>query len=267
MKKNKMMRLASGLLVAVLITTSMISGTFAKYVTTASASDKARVAKWGVEVAAEGSLFAETYKDTPTTESSIQTVVSSESDVNVVAPGTKNDTGIKFTLTGKPEVDVNVSITVEDVKEVFLKAGTYANMTTGNEDDTFKFEDDYYPVVFKLSNSEGTELAKGRLSVIKEYLEGLSKNYVANTELNSSALGPNIDGEYVLTWAWEYGNADKITEADQKDTLLGSLAADSELQAKWVVGKTTSRFYPMAVGQEYCNDISLKVTITVTQID
>ena len=52
MKKNKMMRLASFLLVATLLTTSMISGTFAKYVTEGSASDSARVAKWGVEVEA-----------------------------------------------------------------------------------------------------------------------------------------------------------------------------------------------------------------------
>ena len=52
MKKNKMMRLASGLLVAVLITTSTISGTFAKYVTTADAKDEARVAKFGVVITA-----------------------------------------------------------------------------------------------------------------------------------------------------------------------------------------------------------------------
>ena len=63
MKKNRMMRLASGLLVAVLMTTSMISGTFAKYVTTASASDNARVAKWGVTLAANGLLYSEVYDD------------------------------------------------------------------------------------------------------------------------------------------------------------------------------------------------------------
>ena len=53
MKKNRMMRVASALLVAVLLTTCAISGTFAKYVTTESGSDFARVAKWGVNVEAE----------------------------------------------------------------------------------------------------------------------------------------------------------------------------------------------------------------------
>ena len=50
MKKNKMMRIASVLLVAVLLSTCAISGTFAKYISTASSSDKATVAKWDVKV-------------------------------------------------------------------------------------------------------------------------------------------------------------------------------------------------------------------------
>ena len=62
MKKNRMMRLASILLVATLMSTCTISGTFAKYVTTASGSDTARVAKWGVTVTANGALFDHVYE-------------------------------------------------------------------------------------------------------------------------------------------------------------------------------------------------------------
>lgn len=47
MKKNKRMRTASGLMIAALLTTSMISGTFAKYTTADAAQDSARAAKWG----------------------------------------------------------------------------------------------------------------------------------------------------------------------------------------------------------------------------
>ena len=43
MKKNVMMRVASALLVAVLLSTCTISGTFAKYVTTSSGNDNAEV--------------------------------------------------------------------------------------------------------------------------------------------------------------------------------------------------------------------------------
>lgn len=50
MKKNKMMRLAACLLVMVLLTTSMIAGTFAKYTSEAYGTNTARVAKWSFEV-------------------------------------------------------------------------------------------------------------------------------------------------------------------------------------------------------------------------
>ena len=62
MKKNKMMRIASILMVAVLVSTCAVSGTFAKYVTSDSGKDTARVAKWGISILASGDLFAETYK-------------------------------------------------------------------------------------------------------------------------------------------------------------------------------------------------------------
>ena len=63
MKKNVMMRVASVLLVAVLLTTCAISGTFAKYTTGDAGHDTARVAKWGVTITANGTTFAEAYND------------------------------------------------------------------------------------------------------------------------------------------------------------------------------------------------------------
>ena len=50
MKKNKIMRLVSGLLVVAMITTCAISGTFAKYISQASGFDNANVAKWSFEI-------------------------------------------------------------------------------------------------------------------------------------------------------------------------------------------------------------------------
>ncbi len=49
MQKNNMMRLASVLLIAVLLSTCAVSGTFAKYTTTQLAESKARVAKWDID--------------------------------------------------------------------------------------------------------------------------------------------------------------------------------------------------------------------------
>ena len=106
MKKNKMMRIASVLLVAVLLSTCAISGTFAKYTSTASGTDTARVAKWSVTV--EGTEIAinpqvntlsinlfDTVTDDATTDGTTDdTNVANGSGEVIIAPGT----GGKFVL-------------------------------------------------------------------------------------------------------------------------------------------------------------------------
>ena len=190
MKKNKMMRVASFVLVAVLLSTSVISGTFAKYTTQDGASDVARVAKWGVELQVVGNLYGDTYKDTIVKEDDAGlTVQSVDKTADLVAPGTKNDEGFTFSLKGKPEVAGTITTTMK-IQNVFLKAGTYGLMipvdsgliteanydefsdlyykdgsnyvkatawATGREwytlEDYVVVSDDYYPVVYKLAGS------------------------------------------------------------------------------------------------------------------
>ena len=109
MKKNRMMRLASMLLVAVLMTTCTISGTFAKYVTKGEASDTARVAKWGVTVTPNGTIFAKEYDVDDGTYSGTgdKSVISSD-EWDVIAPGTtKSMTEVQ--ITGTPEVATRVT--------------------------------------------------------------------------------------------------------------------------------------------------------------
>ena len=131
MKKNVMMRLACFLLVAVLISTSAISGTYAKYVTQDSGADEARVAKWGIALQVIGDLYADTYLDTPTDWTAntltVQAKDLSAADANVVAPGTKNESGLSFGLTGIPEVDYIVTGKLI-TQNIFLKENTYGVM-------------------------------------------------------------------------------------------------------------------------------------------
>ena len=62
MKKNAMLKIAAILMVAVLLTTCAISSTFAKYVTSDSYSDTARVAKWGITLTvSQDKMFADNY--------------------------------------------------------------------------------------------------------------------------------------------------------------------------------------------------------------
>ena len=131
MKKNVMMRAASVLLIMVLLTSSVISGTFAKYVTEATGSDTARVAKFGVVVEAISSIFNTQYAGNDTIS-----VLSSTTD-NVIAPGTTGE-AVAFTIAGAPEVDVQVAVTLGDFTRVTLPAGSYLDYTTANTTDTIR---------------------------------------------------------------------------------------------------------------------------------
>lgn len=169
MKKNVMMRLACFLLVAVLISTSAISGTYAKYTTQDAGKDEARVAKWGVELQVIGNLYGDTYmdnivKDADDTGTNIR-VQSVDKAADVVAPGTKNTEGFTFSLKGKPEVDGIVKSTMT-IQNIFLKAGTYGIMIPVdaglvNEDNFDEFEGGLYVKSgssFALANTySGTE--------------------------------------------------------------------------------------------------------------
>ena len=170
MKKNKMMRLASVLLVAVMLTMSIISGTYAKYVTRGEVVDSARVAEFGVVVAATGNLFSETYYSIANNVSledenmpggneldenlgddiALLSVESWNAADKVVAPGTRNTDGVTFAITGQPEVDVRISAIITDLEDVYLGGATLPDMTTG-KDEYFSFGYDYYPIVYTLT--------------------------------------------------------------------------------------------------------------------
>ena len=108
MKKNFMMRAASALLVAVLLSTCTISGTFAKYTTSASSQDQARVANWGFDNAATitiTNLFQTSY------DKNVNGVV------DVIAPGTTNFASFQFTYNETnvyaPEVAYTFTVSVD----------------------------------------------------------------------------------------------------------------------------------------------------------
>ena len=112
--KNKTIALASliaaGAGVTTLLTMSVISGSFAKYITSGTGTDSARAAKFGVTVTANGTMFASEYAtDDEAVGTIAKSVISSGGeDDHVVAPGTKGEL-LNATITGKPEVAVKVS--------------------------------------------------------------------------------------------------------------------------------------------------------------
>lgn len=211
MKKNKMMRLASCLLVMVLLTTSMISGTFAKYVTSDAASDSARVAKWGVTVTADGEgTFVNKYaRDDDSSVAGEYTVVATE---DVLAPGTAGDFA-KFSITGEPEVTVLVEFSVNK-----FELGDNWVDANGNY---------YCPIEITV----GTNTYKGLDYKSVDLFEDAVK--VAITDSRAYEVGFNLINAYApsISWAWAFEGND-----DVKDTFLGDKAnAKIELDVKCTI--------------------------------
>lgn len=230
MKKNKMMRTASGLLVATLLTTSIISGTFAKYVTTASGEDSARVAKWGFNDDASIEL-TDLFKDVYTNDNNNETV---KSTTDVIAPGTKGEANFKFTYGGDGKA------TAPEV------AYTFKVDTTGSEcDDSIKNNKN---IVWKLDEGQW-----GTWDQLITAINALDGNVEADTAKNTPAdyYAPNtlptafdVTKTHKVSWEWKFEGTDTYDtdkSQDQYDTDMGN--------------KTN------------LDKVTLKISVTATQID
>ena len=249
MIKNKMMRIASVLLVAVLLSTCAISGTFAKYVTSADATDSARVAKWGVSIVVsnDSNLFSDSYTDAVLNKVTVQT---SSAGTNLVAPGTssvENGGTTTITITGTPEVATIITALIDNTtaKDVYLLAGTYADLTT-EADDTFILQEDYYPVKWTLTQKVGQNAATTLVDAKK--LSDVVAAFAAYTAANEF-VEPNstLDVTFTLDWEWAFESNN-----DAADTLLGQLAAGK------IIADTDGK---------YCLDIGYLLEVTVEQVD
>lgn len=232
MKKNRMMRLASVMLIAVLMTTCTISGTFAKYVTEGSAGDTARVAHWGVTVTSDGTMFAKDYgKDDNTYTLGGHTVISSD-EWKVVAPGTTKSM-TEVVLQGTPEVATRVTYDATVVLGPWTLSDSteYCPVYFTIEGKTYGIDDDCGVACDVKATSVADLAAK-----VEAAIEACEKDYAPNTDLYA------MNGDYPsVTWAWPF----YIDDAhDVKDTDLGNLAADG-----------------------YHSMIQIEITTTVTQID
>ena len=222
-----MMRLASILLVCVLLTTSVISGTFAKYVTKAEGADSARVAKFGVQVQALTSIFKASYAGNDTVS-----VLADNGTDKIIAPGTTGE-AVAFTISGSPEVDVKVTATLGTISRVTLPAGEYLDYTTATVGDKYTATV-YQPVKWTLKHNGTTVTGCDGvgLDAIQTYLtDTLSADY----DVEAGAFS-TINGTYTLSWVWAFdGN-------DQEDTTLGQIAAGVESAPSGHVGTESFQF-------------------------
>ncbi len=248
MQKNKMVRLASGLLVLTMATTCIISGTFAKYVTGDEAGDSAHVAKWGVTTTISGALFGAHYNAFSETDSETD----SESDLisaaytgsvdgetgNIVAPGTKSE-NMTISIAGKPEVSGKIELTVNgdesaDFSDIWLQAGTYGVMT--DVTNTVKTEDDIVGLYVK--KGENYELATSYVKgtsyfKLRDSFELSDNTYVTDED------EPCFDGDKYYPIVWNLSNkksADITTSFDDLELKLHSVNDLKDAIADEIIG-------------------------------
>lgn len=206
MKKNNTMRVAAGLAIAALLSTCLVSGTYAKYTTSKASDDTARVAKWGVKMNPSADAFATSYaKDDNSFTMAANTVVSAD---KVVAPGTKGSL-TATTLSGTPEVAVRVT----NKATLTLKNWTVAS-------------GEYCPIVITVNGtdykcSDTVDVAQLETNV-ENAINGINADYEAGTNLaTETAACPKV------SWRWDFSGND-----DAKDTELGDAGTAATIDLK-----------------------------------
>lgn len=225
MKKHNMMRVASALAVVTLLSTSVISGTLAKYTSEAtSKAESASVAKWAINAGSKnGTLQAiseagsnsftfdlfNTVKDTATAggnESDISAI-----DGRIIAPGTWGY--VDLVIENDSEVSAKYSIKLEKTSE------------------------DTVPLQYAMKKLDGAAVEETKLSAIT--LDSNAVNWTSEvtnvkiTEDKSITLN-YISGDtktgntgntvtYRVYWKWDYGT--NTTASENSDTSLGVTAA------------------------------------------
>ena len=238
--KSKKLKIVAGIMVLTMLTTCMMSGTLAKYTTGDSASDSARIAKWGVQVEANGYLFGNSYgsDNQVVAAQTFNTLAVSETARardNWVAPGTKNDNGFSFSITGEPEVSGNVIATIS-YENIYLSNGKYGFLKRETEvtRDNFSEYGSLYFLeggIYKKASSYGDSIDKAFFT-IEDYVELTDFYYPIEYRMIGTSNTYNADFS-------EANNGDSLSK------LVATLTSDFEtVLSKTQVdcGKTTKTF-------------------------
>ena len=245
MNKKRLFSLFCILLIVMSVSFSLLAVTYARYRTQSSSLDSGRVALWGVAIDVDSNdIFQKVYKKTDST-----VIVSS--DEQVVSPGA---TGMAtITITGKPEVSTQFILEFNALQEVFLKAGTYLDLSTDDIDkqsDVFLLASDYYPVVFTLTVQEKEEhpkeIKKGTLKEVEQALTSYQTSYYDTKVFTPSE---DLKTKFTLTWEWP-SNLNNYA-----DTWLGVSYAKGVEDAGLVLNN------------DYCFTIKYEFLLTVIQVD
>lgn len=233
MRKNRTMRVSAVLLTLVMITSCFVGGTFAKYTTSSTGSDSARVAYWGFDANAEIdiAMFATEYDDS---------VLSSNED-NVVAPGTSKTTTFAFGYT--PKGDTVNALTAGAIAAPEVDYTFVVNPTITGDYDALDANPNFKWTLQAPDADDATEYdTVAELLAAVKALSGDdsgTKVYEAGTLPTTFSAADEV---YTIGWTWAYETAGSgMAAQDVTDTAMGN-AQDLD-------------------------DVTFTITISATQID
>ena len=284
-KANKIMMITvSVLLSAVLLTTSALSGTLAKYTTSATAhSESARVAKWGISVTT-GDHLEKQYTEMGEEAFMVHT----KGATDVIAPGTSGSLAW-FRVYGAPEVAYGIDFSGSiDIGDGFKAS---SGLIRGENGDAIE----YFPIQLRyvvydvLSNGDLTEVTSltsdqfcvqrtdkqdnqhyfndGALENIAELTTVMnsSTDMGINNALDELYQAPNtsIDRIYAIEWKWLY-HYDTTEEV-----AAGKTENNRETTAK---GNYQTRELDTTLGEAITKNpelfnITLNMSVTVEQLN
>ena len=198
-RSDVMLRIILAILLTLVIISVTFTSTFARYITVASGSDGARIARWGVTVTAVGETFSTSYSG-----ADIAAATSSTTE-KIVAPGTH----------GKLS-----EIRVGGIPEVATKVTFYANLDLTNW--VLAGGEEYCPLVFTIDGKDYKIGADG-IDNVAELVEAVEGAFTSQT----FERAPGFDLSHIndmlhvneAYWKWPH-DID-----DAKDSELGNRAA------------------------------------------
>ena len=174
MKKNKTMRIASVVMMAALLSTCAISGTFAKYTSASTGKDTARVAKWDIQL--EGAQMTsenETFKFDLFEDTAYSNVAAG----GLIAPGTEG----------------SFEINIQNASEVVAQ---YSIEFTAPE------TDGDIPIIYSTDNSTDISTWKSDITQLN----------IAASDDTKLAIGATAE-PVTIYWKWVFDGADAADTA------------------------------------------------------
>lgn len=250
-KINKIMMITVAvLLTLVLITSSAVSGTFAKYASTGESSSTARVAKWGITVKMTANMPDGFEPDLTSTDNAI----TFSANTLKMAPGRDYSNVIKLEFSGTAEVRLKVKImanvvcddaklkvpaTIAQKDTYFVPMGTTIKAT---EESAVTYLSKPWFERPATSNNIGSSLENAIASGFKNVAgftavgSSAEKEFAPNDPINFTLGTETVDSFYLgFDWPSSYTDSTVYDYSKLSSYVLGSFPADANVGITYTI--------------------------------